>query len=306
MRRIFVLAATVILTACAGPQRQPLELQPLVDAAWLNENLEPVTPLDIRQDRPGAAFAEAHIPGAAHSPYGQDPWRVTRDSVPGMMPSVRDLELLIGALGISNDDYVVIVSQGESALEFGSATRVYWQFKVLGHENVAVLDGGFNAWLAAGYPTERGVNRRPAVTYRANEQPHLVARKEDVLAALESGVPLIDARSADYYRGEAKARIAARYGTIPGAKNVPGERLTVGNGGILLDSTAAAALWKEAGVPLDGEQITFCNIGHLASLAWFTAYEVLGNKQARLYDGSLAEWSADPVLPMENSASPGQ
>lgn len=223
-----------------------------------------------------------------------------------MMPRVRDLELLIGALGISNDDYVVIVSQGQSPIEFGAATRIYWQFKVLGHEKVAVLDGGYNAWLAAGYPTEEGVNRRPPLTYTANLQPPLVASKEDVLVALENGVPLIDARSANYYRGEAKARIAARYGTIAGAKNVPPEKLTVGNRGVLVDPAAAAAAWNEAGIPVTGEQITFCNIGHLASLAWFTAYELLGNKQARLYDGSLAEWSADPELPMENDDGPNQ
>lgn len=306
MRALFVLGTTLILTACSASQERVLEVRSVVDAAWMNENIEAVMPLDIRQDRPGAAFADAHIPGAAHSPYGQDPWRVTRDGIAGLMPRVQDLELLIGALGISNDDYVVIVSQGQSAVEFGAATRVYWQFKVLGHERVAVLDGGFNAWLAAGYPTEEGVNRRPRATYTANLQPHLVASKEDVLAALESGIPLVDARSANYYRGEAKARIVQRYGTIAGAKNVPGERLTVENGGVLLDSIAAAALWNEAGIPVGGEQISFCNIGHLASLAWFTAYEVLGNKQARLYDGSLAEWAADPALPMENTDGPAE
>jgi thiosulfate/3-mercaptopyruvate sulfurtransferase len=306
MRTVLLFATAFVLTGCSAPQERVPEVRPFVDVTWLNENLEAVIPLDVRQDRPGVAFADAHIPGAAHTPYGQDPWRVTRDGVPAVMPQIQDLELLIGALGISNDDYVVVVSQGESAVEFGAATRIYWQFKVLGHERIAVLDGGFNAWLAAGYPTEKGVNRRPRATYTADLQPHLVATKEDVLAALDTGIPLIDARSANYYRGEAKARIAARYGTIVGAKNVPGERLTVGNRGFVLDSIAAAALWNEAGIPLEGEQITFCNIGHLASLAWFTAYEVLDNKQARLYDGSVAEWSADPELPMENTEGPDQ
>jgi rhodanese-related sulfurtransferase len=212
MRTVLLFATAFVLTGCSAPQERVPEVRPFVDVTWLNENLEAVIPLDVRQDRPGVAFADAHIPGAAHTPYGQDPWRVTRDGVPAVMPQIQDLELLIGALGISNDDYVVVVSQGESAVEFGAATRIYWQFKVLGHERIAVLDGGFNAWLAAGYPTEKGVNRRPRATYTADLQPHLVATKEDVLAALDTGIPLIDARSANYYRGEAKARIAARYG----------------------------------------------------------------------------------------------
>lgn len=303
MKKVLVVASALVLTTCAAGEKRVLEVQPLVSAEWLRENLEAVMPLDVRQDRPGAAFADAHIPGATHSPYGQDPWRVTRNGVPGLMPDVKDLESLLGALGISNDDYVVIVPQGQSAVEFGCATRVYWLLKALGHEKVAILDGGFNAWLAAHYSTERGINRRPPATYTANPQRHLVASKQDVLAALETGVPLIDARPVDYYRGEAKARIVARSGTIRGAKNLPAARLIVGNTGVVVDSTDAAARWTAAGIPLTGEQIMFCNIGHLASVAWFTAYEVLGNKQARLYDGSLAEWAADSELPMENGNS---
>ncbi|MGD8866066.1 MAG: rhodanese-like domain-containing protein [Gemmatimonadales bacterium] len=303
MRKVLVVAVALLLTTCAAAEERVLEVQPLVSAEWLNKNLEAVIPLDVRQDRPGAVFADAHVPGATHSPYGQDPWRVTRNGVPGLMPAVADLELLIGALGIANDDYVVIVPQGQSAVEFGSATRIYWLFKVLGHEKVAILDGGFNAWLARDYSTERGVNRRPPATYTAEPQSNLVAAKQDVLAALETGIAVIDARSANYYRGEAKARIVSRSGTIRGAKNLPAERLVVGNTGALVDSTAAAALWTAAGIPLTGEQIVFCNIGHLASVAWFTAYEVLGNKQARLYDGSLAEWAADSELPMENTSA---
>jgi len=301
MRRMLVPAATLLLAACVAAEGS-LKVQPLIKADWLHQNLQAVVPLDIRQGRPGAAFIDAHVPGAVHSPYGQDPWRVTRNGVPGMMPEVRDLELLIGSLGIRNDDHVVIVPQGQSAVEFGAATRVYWLFKVLGHEKVAILDGGFDAWLAAGYSTESGMNRRPSATYAAHVQPQLVANKQDIVAALESGLPLIDARPTNYYRGEAKARVVARHGTIPGAKSLPPEKLTIGNRGVLVDSATAAAAWRAAGLPLAGEQIAFCNMGHLASLAWFTAYEILGNRQARLYDGSLVEWSADPELPMENDA----
>jgi thiosulfate/3-mercaptopyruvate sulfurtransferase len=78
--------------------------------------------------------------------------------------------------------------------------------------------------------------------------------------------------------------------------------LTRDGGGLFVDRQTAAALWSQAGVPTEGEQITFCNLGYLASLSWYVAYEILGNKQAKLYDGSLADWSADESLPMENVA----
>ena len=77
--------------------------------------------------------------------------------------------------------------------------------------------------------------------------------------------------------------------------------MTVDSTGTFIDAETAASFWAEAGVPTDGEQIAFCNIGHLASLTWFAAYELLGNREAKLYDGSMAEWSADPELPMDNS-----
>ncbi len=307
MRPILAGVTALLVAACATPGAD-VEVQPLVDAAWLNDNLDAVVVLDIRSGRAENQdpYASGHVPGAIHSGYGQDPWRVTRDGVPGMLPPVEDLEQLIGGLGISNDDYVVIVPAGTSAGEFGTATRVYWEFKVLGHQRVSILNGGYGTWEEAGYPiATEPVDLRP-VTYTADYQPQLVASQEDVIAALDDGTPLIDARSVNYYEGEAKSRAAARYGTIHRAKNVPQDRLTVDNGGTFIDADVAVSFWDEAGVPTDGEQITFCNTGHLASLAWFAAYEVLGNKEAKLYDGSLAEWSADPDRPMDNTENPNR
>jgi len=307
--RLIAAGVTALLVACASPKAD-VDVQPLVDAAWLNTQLDDVIVLDIRSSA-GAAegretYETGHIPGAIHSGYGQDRWRVTRDSVPGMAPAVPELEQLIGGLGISNEDYVVIVPAGTTAGEFGSATRVYWQFKVLGHERVSILDGGFEAWKAAEYPVTTEPLEFEPVSYTADYQSQLVASREDVIAALQNGTQLIDARSASYYMGESKSRSAARAGTIAGAKNVPAAAMTVENGGTFVDFETAASFWNEAGAADDGEQIVFCNTGHLATLTWFAAYELLGNKQARVYDGSTAEWSADPDSPMDNSGVPAR
>jgi thiosulfate/3-mercaptopyruvate sulfurtransferase len=296
--------ALIALVGCAGTE-QKLDVRPLVDARWLSEHLDEVVVLDIRGGDPAEGYEAGHIPGAIHSPYGQDPWRVVRDGVPGMLPPIEDLEQLIGGLGISNEDHVVIVPAGRNAAEFGTATRIYWTFKVLGHDRVSILNGGYGAWVEGGHPVETGRNTRPPARFEARFRPELVATKADVLAAIEKGVPLIDARSVDYYRGLAKSRVAARAGTIVGARNVPQDRLTVGNGGTFVDAATVARLWQEAGLPTEGEQIVFCNTGHLASLAWFAGYELLGNKEIRLYDGSLAEWSADPAAPMDNTEAAG-
>ncbi|MGD2154589.1 MAG: sulfurtransferase [Gemmatimonadales bacterium] len=309
MKTMFAGLVVPLLIACAGPEIRE-DVQPLVDAAWLVENVEETVVLDIRSDDPSAGsigmYALRHIPGAIHSPYGAHPWRVTRDGVPGMLPAVEDLTALIGGLGISSDDHVVIVAAGQSAGDLGASTRVYWAFKVLGHERVSILNGGFRAWANAGYPTEAGRNQPAPTSYTANYQPQLVAGMQDVAAALESGVPLIDARPERHYRGEGKFGAAARYGTIAGAKNVPYTMLTAGDGGMFADQATLRSLWTDAGLPIQGEQIAFCNIGHAGSLAWFAAYELLGNREAKLYDASLVEWAAYPDVPMDNTDNPNR
>ena len=129
-------------TALAG------DAEPLVDAGWVAANIgkDDVVVLDIRpepKEVSAAGFEDGHIPGAVHADYSTAGWRVERDGTVGMLPDTGDLEALIGGLGIDNDDHVVIVHPGESSSDFGSATRVYWTFKVLGHDDVSILDGGY-------------------------------------------------------------------------------------------------------------------------------------------------------------------
>ncbi|HUG63292.1 MAG TPA: rhodanese-like domain-containing protein, partial [Methylomirabilota bacterium] len=117
--------------------------------------------LDIRSAIDGGgveAYRAGHVPGAVHSDYDKAGWRVTRGDMPFMLPTVAQLEKLIGETGIDEDDHVVIVPAGVHATDFGSAARVYWTLKVVGHPAISILDGGYAAWKAAGYPVEAGSN----------------------------------------------------------------------------------------------------------------------------------------------------
>jgi thiosulfate/3-mercaptopyruvate sulfurtransferase len=297
----------VLFVGCAGDAaREPI--QPLVDAAWLSSHLGDVAILDVRYGAPEgadrAAFESGHIPGAVFAGYRAYPWVVERDSVPMMMPPIEDLEQLIGGFGVSNDDHVVIVTNGTSAGNMGSAARIYWQLTVLGHDRVSILNGGFASWEEGGYPVETGWIDPEPKDFEAQYRPELVAATSDVVEAQAAGTPLIDARSPTYFSGERKSGIAARHGTIMGAENLPAQICTVEDGGTFIDATLAAESWRAASVPVEGEQIMFCNGGYLAAVTWFTAYAILGNKEARLYDASLAEWSADPELPMTAELEP--
>src|SRR4029079_7137114 len=155
-----VAAATVLIVALALPAAAE-PATPLVSPQWLKNQLSdpPIVVLDIRSaiDGGGAqAYIEAHIPGAMHSDYDKGGWRVTRNGVPFMLPTLPELEKLLGETGIDEDSHVVVVPAGVHATDFGSAARVYWTLKVAGHPAVSILDGGFAAWQAAAYPVECG------------------------------------------------------------------------------------------------------------------------------------------------------
>ncbi len=301
MRKPFTILAfllTVLPLAAAGAAT------PLVEAEWVRANGQKpgVVVLDIRNklgDSSKAAYLEGHIPGAVYSDYLSDGWRTTVDAVPGQLPPVQDLEKLIGGLGIGNDSHVVLVAGGVSALDMGSATRVYWTFKVLGHDAVSILDGGYKAYAAdPANPVEKGWNAPKASAFKASFRPELIADRAAVQSAMAKGVPLLDMRPPAQYRGEKSHPAAKRAGTIPGAVNVPESQITV-DGGRFVGGERVGELLQAVGVAGEGESIAFCNTGHWASLGWFAESEIRGNKQAKLYDGSMVDWSAREELPIE-------
>jgi thiosulfate/3-mercaptopyruvate sulfurtransferase len=299
MTRLFAAFTLVLLAAVAAPVQAA---EPLVDAAWVDAHkADPnVVVLDIRNKIDGGsadAYREGHIPGAVYSNYLDDGWRVAHEGVPGYLPPVAELEKLIGGLGIGNDSHVVIVAGGVSSTDMGSATRIYWTFKVLGHDEVSILNGGQRAY-AANYDLEQGWNEPVPVSFAGTLRPELLASADEVAT---QHATLIDNRPSEQYKGEAKHPAAKRAGTIPGAANVQQGEL-VGEDGTFIEGEQVAALLKKAGVSGEGEQVTFCNTGHWASLGWFAISEILGNKQAKLYDGSMVDWTSDESRPVASSA----
>lgn len=288
---------------------------PLVDVDWVTRKIgeDGVVFLDVRGGLSGATektYLDAHIPGAIWTDYLKDGWRlVDSNGTIGQLPSVEQLEALIGDLGISNEDHVVIVPTGATALDIGTATRVYWTFKVLGHDAVSILDGGMAAYTAVidektgkpVNPLESGKIERFAEIFEGRLRPEMLASKADVVAASEGPQALIDNRPYEQYLGISKHGKAARAGTIPGARNLPENWLTLNGGGTFRSKSEIEQLYRLAGISSEGNQITFCNTGHWASLGWFAAHEILGNRDVRLYDGSMVEWTADETLDVQSA-----
>jgi thiosulfate/3-mercaptopyruvate sulfurtransferase len=300
----FNVLATALVLGLAGvgsAHAERLTDQPLVDAGWLNSHLgQPgLVIIDIRdKTKDGAPYAAGHVPGAVEAQYSTYGWRASIDGAPGLLPKLDDITAKIAALGVNDDTQVVIVPDGSSISEFGGATRVYWTFKVLGHDNVTILDGGYKAWAAAGEPVSADVVTPKAGTFTAKFRPELRAEVAEVQQAINDDVNLIDARSVAQFIGKEKTSTVKELGTIPTAVNINYDKFWDAQNGRFASKATIDGLVKQAGLVDKDGVITFCNTGHLASIAWFGLSEVAGLKHVRLYDGSMSQWTLDPSRPV--------
>lgn len=305
MRALLSAAALLIATVAGGGAQAE---SPLVTVDWLKSNLgKPnLVVLDVRspgKGEPEDLFQKAHIPGAVHADYAKAGWRAKIDGVPGMLPPKADLETLIGGLGIDNESHVVIVPAGVDSTEFGTATRVYWTFKVVGHDKVSILDGGFRAWTAdRAAPLEAGPSAPKAKGFVATIRPQYLATVAEVRQALKDGTALIDARPAAQYEGKSKSDVVKAFGTLPGAVNLEHSKLVAADSGKFASADTVKGLLAKLGLKSEGKEIAFCNTGHWASVAWFAASEIAGKKDVKMYDGSMAEWTVDSSRPVEVKA----
>lgn len=285
--------------------------EPLVDADWLSAQLgnETVVVLDIRNRLDGGsreAYAEGHIPGAVHSDYLKDGWRTKKEEVVGVVSDVEDLEELISGLGIGGDDHVVISHGGVSASDFGSAARVYWTFKYLGHDEVSILDGGWRGWIDDSVrPVETGITERSADTFVADVRPELLVSTDDVkMSFANPDIMRVDARPIEQFLGQAKHDAASRAGRLPDAVQFDQSQLIGDDGKVknIEELRQIFAITLDSGA---GKEIySYCNTGHWASTNWFVMSELLGAPNVRLYDQSMVGWTADPANPVDTGNPP--
>lgn len=296
MKSILKLSVAVAALVQAGAA---MAANPLVDIDWVKANLEAegVAFVDLR---PRGAYLEGHVPGAVHSQYGgpDDAWRVKVGEVPGLVRHPADIAGHLGEIGISNDDHVVLIAAGDASADMAAAARVYWTLHYLGHDEVSILDGGMSAYLREQdadrkpvNPLEAGMADAAPATFVADPRPEMIVTAKQVEAMAAEGVALVDHRPHDSYVGVTKSGSAKVAGTIPGALNLPHPWTTVNAGGTFRDPDQLTSLYEAAGVPVSGPQVNFCNTGQMASIGWFVSHELLGNEDAVVYDGSMADWT---------------
>lgn len=274
----------------------------VVSTAWLAERLHApdIAVIDASWYLPAqnrdakAEFAARRIPGAQY--FDIDAIADTESPLPHMLPSPEKFASRMKKLGIG-DGKKVIAYDGAGLF---SAARAWWMFRVFGHDDVAVLDGGFPKWEAEGRPIEDGPPRKPQERhFTARYQAMMVRDRDDVARAGATGkASIADARSPARFRGEEKeTRPGVRSGHIPGARNVPYATL-LNKDATLKSEPEIARVFADAGVDVRKPVITSCGSGVTAAILSL-GLTLVGARDHALYDGSWTEWGGDHSLPLE-------
>ena len=252
--------------------------------------------LDIRDPK---SYEAGHIAGALNAPYGT--WRGP-ESNPGELPSLEKLTKLVQRLGLKPEAHVIIASSGKDASDFGAAARVYWTLKVLGLQNLSVLNGGLKAWQAAGFDLDTRAVSATASTYVPTLNQNMIATRAEVANSVQSGkAQLIDARPTAFYEGSTRHTAAKVPGTLKGAVSLEHSTWFAPNSSQVVSDSEVKKLALASPVKNDQEVISFCNTGHWAATNWFVLSELVGQPNVKLYAGSMVDWTqADGALPMDN------
>jgi len=265
---------------------------PLVSTDWLAEHLESpdIAIIDASWYMPADArdtyseYLAEHIPGAVH--FDIDTIADPNSDLPHMLPSPIAYSSAMRKLGIGDGQRIVVYdTHGLFA-----APRVWWTFKVMGVDDVSVLEGGLPKWKAEGRPVEDGPVRRPERHFTARLDHAIVADLDDVRRALKSGsAQVVDARSAGRFDGSApEPRPGLKSGHMPGSSNLPFQELMDGNR--LVAPEAVRAAFEKAGVALDRPIVTTCGSGVSAAILAL-GLATAGHGKASVYDGSWTEWA---------------
>jgi thiosulfate/3-mercaptopyruvate sulfurtransferase len=268
----------------------------LVNAEWAEQRLGQPGVVFVEVDEDTSAYDKGHIAGAVKLDWKtelQDP--VRRDFI-----GKEEFEQLLSAKGVGTDDTVVLYGGNNNWF----AAYAYWYFKLYGHRDVKLLDGGRKKWELDSRELTEEVPQRPATQYTAAEQDTSIrAFRDEVLGAIGEQ-NLVDVRSPDEFAGRLFApahlpqEASQRAGHIPTATNVPWSKAANEDGTFRSDAELTK-LYTEAGVDPARKTIAYCRIGERSSHTWFVLHELLDQPNVKNYDGSWTEYGSLVGVPIE-------
>lgn len=274
----------------------------LVTAQWAEDNLDTPGVVLVEVDEDTTAYDKGHIRGAVKLDWTTE----LQDQVRRDFVDKAGFEALLSSKGISNDDTVILYGGNNNWF----AAYAYWYFKLYGHQDVKLLDGGRKKWELDSRELTDEVPTRETTSYTAQEQDRSIrAFRDDAVAAIGKQ-NLIDVRSPDEYAGRllAPAHLpqeqSQRAGHVPTSLNVPWSK-NVNDDGTFKSDAELKDLYDEVGIDNDKDTIALCRIGERSSLTWFVLKELLGHANVKNYDGSWTEYGSLVGVPIALGDEPG-
>ncbi|MDE2834152.1 MAG: sulfurtransferase [Bacteroidota bacterium] len=270
----------------------------LVSTDWVAEHLNDADIRLVESNEDVLLYSTGHIPGAVHIDWVNDlNDQTVRDYV-----GHRRFAQLCSEKGISSSTTVVFYGDKNNWW----ACYAFWVFKLYGHENCVVMNGGRTKWVAEGHPMTTEVAEYPATDYQAQpENTEIRAFRHDVLDHINAGLPLVDVRSPEEYAGTLlhmpayPQEGALRGGHIPGARSIPWSRAAKEDATFKSREDLEEIYLNEQGLSPDGDTVAYCRIGERSSHTWFVLKYLLGFEKVRNYDGSWTEWGNLVGVPIE-------
>jgi thiosulfate/3-mercaptopyruvate sulfurtransferase len=269
----------------------------LVDADWVQAHLGDSGLVLVEVDEDTSAYDKGHIKGAVKVDWKKD----LQDPVRRDFVDRAGFEALLSERGIAGDDTVILYGGNNNWF----AAYAYWYFKLYGHHNVKLLDGGRKKWELDSREMVTEVPSRAATQYSAQEQDRSIRAFRDEAVAAIGNINLVDVRSPDEFAGRllAPAHLpqeqAQRGGHIPTAKNVPWSKAAEDDGTFKSDDDLRTLYGDEAGLDFGKDTIAYCRIGERSAHTWFVLHELLGQANVKNYDGSWTEYGSLVGVPIE-------
>jgi len=271
----------------------------LVDADWVEAHLDDPKVAVVEVDEDTAAYEKNHIRNALRIDWKKD----LQDPVRRDFVSKEQFEALLSGRGVGNDDTVVLYGGNNNWF----AAYAYWYFKLYGHQDVKLLDGGRKKWELDSRDLVEEVPSRAATTYSAQAQDTSIRAFRDEAVAAIGVKNLVDVRSPDEFSGKllAPAHLpqeqSQRPGHIPTAKNIPWSK-SANDDGTFRSDDELTELYQGEGVDLSKDTIAYCRIGERSAHTWFVLHELLGQENVKNYDGSWTEYGSLVGVPIELGA----
>ena len=272
----------------------------LVDADWVEAHLGDPGVVLVEVDEDTSAYDKGHIANAVKIDWKKD----LQDPVRRDFVDKHGFEELLSNRGISNDDLVILYGGNNNWF----AAYAYWYFRLYGHANVKLLDGGRKKWELDSRDLVTQVPSRPRTSYRAADPDTSIRAFRDEVVAAIGQRNLVDVRSPDEFSGKllAPAHLpqeqAQRGGHIPTAKNVPWSKAANDDGTFKSDDDLRKLYGDEAGLDFGKDTIAYCRIGERSAHTWFVLHELLGQPNVKNYDGSWTEYGSLVGVPIELGA----